>query len=31
MKVDLFGPAWDFWAATREPTEQVRTRVGLVA
>ena len=20
MQVDLFGPAWDFWAATRDPT-----------
>jgi hypothetical protein len=30
MKLDLFGPAWDFWAATREPIEAVRTRIGLV-
>jgi ubiquinone biosynthesis protein Coq4 len=26
MKVDLFGPSWDFWAATREPIESVRAR-----
>jgi hypothetical protein len=24
MKVDLFAPEWDFWAATREPIETVR-------
>jgi hypothetical protein len=29
MKVDLFDPAWDFWAATREPIEAVRARVGV--
>jgi hypothetical protein len=29
MKVDLFGPAWDFWAATREPIDAVRARIGL--
>jgi ubiquinone biosynthesis protein Coq4 len=29
MQVDLFGPAWDFWAATREPIEALRTRLGL--
>jgi tellurite resistance protein len=31
MKVDLFGPGWDFWAATREPIELVRGRIGIVA
>jgi len=31
MKVDLFGPEWDFWAATREPIETVRARIGLTA
>ncbi len=31
MKVDLFGPSWDFWAATGEPIEAVRTRVGVAA
>jgi hypothetical protein len=31
MKVDLFAPEWDFWAATREPIEAVRTRIGLTA
>ena len=29
MKVDLFGPAWDFWAATRQPIAAVRARIGL--
>jgi hypothetical protein len=29
MQVDLFGPAWDFWAATPEPIDSVRTRIGL--
>jgi hypothetical protein len=29
MKVDLFGPGFDFWAATREPIETVRARVGV--
>jgi len=29
MKVDLFGASWDFWAATREPIESVRARVGV--
>ena len=29
MKVDLFGPGFDFWAATREPIEAVRARVGI--
>ncbi len=29
MKVDLFGPSRDFWAATREPIETVRARIGL--
>jgi hypothetical protein len=29
MKVDLFDPAWDFWAATREPIEAVRARIGV--
>ena len=31
MKVDLFGPEWDFWAATREPIESVRAHIGLTA
>jgi hypothetical protein len=31
MKVDLFGPAWDFWAATPEPIASVRARIGLPA
>jgi hypothetical protein len=31
MKVDLFGPEWDFWAATREPIDAVRARIGLTA
>jgi hypothetical protein len=31
MKVDLFDPKWDFWAATRDPIESVRRRVGVVA
>jgi tellurite resistance protein len=29
MKVDLFGPKWDFWAVTREPIDALRTRIGL--
>jgi tellurite resistance protein len=29
MKVDLFGPDWDFWAASREPIGAVRARVGI--
>jgi tellurite resistance protein len=31
MKVDLFDPEWDFWAATREPIDAVRARIGLTA
>ena len=31
MQVDLFGPAWDFWAATRDPIAAVRTRIGITA
>jgi hypothetical protein len=31
VKVDLFGPDWDFWAATREPMETVRARIGVTA
>jgi hypothetical protein len=31
MKVDLFDPKWDFWAATRESIETVRRRVGVAA
>ena len=31
MTIDLFGPAWDFWAATREPIDALRTRVGVTA
>ena len=30
MKVDLFGPDWDFWAATAQPVDTVRARIGLV-
>jgi tellurite resistance protein len=29
MKVDLFGPDWDFWAATAQPVDAVRARIGL--
>lgn len=29
VKVDLFDPSWDFWAATREPIDAVRSRIGL--
>jgi hypothetical protein len=29
MKVDLFDPSWDFWAATREPIATVRSRIGM--
>jgi hypothetical protein len=29
MKVDLFGPSWDFWAATREPIASVRSLIGM--
>jgi hypothetical protein len=28
-KVDLFGPAWDFWAATARPIAAVRSDVGI--
>ena len=31
MKVDLFGPKWDFWAATRDPIDEVRARIGITA
>jgi hypothetical protein len=31
MKIDLFGPEFDFWAATPEPIEAVRARIGLTA
>ena len=31
MTVELFGPQWDFRAATREPIETIRTRIGLAA
>jgi hypothetical protein len=31
MKVDLFDPEWDFWAATHEPIETVRAHIGLTA
>ena len=31
MQVDLFGPAWDFWAATRDPIAAVVARTGLTA
>ena len=30
VKVDLFDPSWDFWAATREPIDAVRAKIGLV-
>ena len=29
VKVDLFDSSWDFWAATREPIDVVRSRIGL--
>jgi len=29
MKVDLFGPDWDFWAATAQPVDAVRAHIGL--
>jgi hypothetical protein len=29
VAVDLFGPSWDFWDATREPIDARRTRIGL--
>jgi hypothetical protein len=29
VTVDLFGPSWDFWAATREPIDALRTQIGL--
>jgi hypothetical protein len=29
MKVDLFGPDWDFWAATTRPIDTVRAHIGL--
>jgi hypothetical protein len=29
VKVDLFDPSWDFWAATREPIAAVRAGIGL--
>jgi hypothetical protein len=29
MKVDLFGPSWDFWAAAQRPIADVRREVGL--
>jgi ubiquinone biosynthesis protein Coq4 len=28
-KIDLFGPAWDFWAATGCPIAMVRAQVGI--
>jgi ubiquinone biosynthesis protein Coq4 len=31
IKVDLFDPSWDFWAATREPVASVRARIGMTA
>jgi hypothetical protein len=31
MKIDLFGPQWDFWAATSEPIDALRTRIGVTA
>jgi ubiquinone biosynthesis protein Coq4 len=29
VTADLFGPSWDFWAATTKPIETVRAEVGL--
>jgi hypothetical protein len=29
MKVDVFGPEWDFWTATREPIADVRAHIGV--
>ena len=29
VKVDLFGPSCDFWAATAEPIDALRSRIGL--
>jgi hypothetical protein len=29
VTVDLFGPCWDFWAATGEPIDALRRRIGL--
>ena len=31
MKVDLFGPNWDFWTEARRPLAEVRARVGVSA
>lgn len=31
MKVDLFDPSWDFWAATGEPIATVRSQIGMTA
>lgn len=31
MKVDLFDPSWDFWAATGEPIATVRSQIGMIA
>ncbi len=31
MKIDLFGPNWDFWTETRRPIAEVRARVGITA
>ena len=31
VKVDLFDPSWDFWAATREPMDAFRARIGLAS
>jgi hypothetical protein len=27
MKVDLFDPKWDFWAATLKPIETIRRHI----
>lgn len=29
VQVDLFDPSWDFWAATRQPIDTVRSQIGL--
>jgi tellurite resistance protein len=29
VKVDLFDPSWDFWAATRQPIDALRLQIGM--
>jgi hypothetical protein len=31
VKVDLFDPSWDFWAATHELIDTLRSRIGLAS